>query len=187
MATAAASAVAGLAAGMLAPTLLTALTALCGLTGLTATTLPLGRATAATPAATAATATAMLAGCTLAMRVVGARDAWRRRVRGRGLRTRRGEIRISVMRCTACAATAARRAARAAATPSTATATATAPILGATTRILVGSVFTRLATFAARCMRALFDLELRRRQELDRALQQFLDVSQQRNFVRRHQ
>jgi len=54
---------------------------------------------------------------------------------------------------------------------------------GAPARILVRLVLTRLATFGARRVGPFLDLELRRGRELDAALQQLLDIAQQRHFI----
>lgn len=73
-------------------------------------------------------------------------------------------------------------------TTTTLAATARATALRATllipARILVRLVLTGLAAFRARRVRTFLDLELRRRRELDRALQQLLDVLEQRHFIR---
>ena len=73
--------------------------------------------------------------------------------------------------------------------PATALATAALAAAGATmlrttTGILVRLVFARLAAFRAGRVRALRDLEFGRRGELDRALEQLLDVLEQRHFIR---
>lgn len=78
----------------------------------------------------------------------------------------------------------ARPVAAAAASLSTlATLTRTA-MFGAPPWILVRLVFTGFAAFRARYVRTLADLEFRRRREFDRALEQLLDVPQQRHLVR---
>lgn len=65
-----------------------------------------------------------------------------------------------------------------------ATTAATAAMFGTATRILVRRILAALAALRARRMGAFFDFERRRRQELDCTLQQLLDVTQQRDFVR---
>ena len=56
------------------------------------------------------------------------------------------------------------------------------------TRILVRLIFARLSgAFAANRMRAFFDLELRRFDEIDLALEQLLDIAQVAHLVRRDQ
>jgi len=62
--------------------------------------------------------------------------------------------------------------------------TARAAMLGLPARILVGLVLTRLAALGPRHVRPFLDLELRRRRELDGALEQLLDVLEQRCLVR---
>ena len=69
----------------------------------------------------------------------------------------------------------------------TAATATTAAMLGPSARILVWCVLTGLATFGARRVRAFLHLELRRGRELHRALEQLLDVPEQRHLVGRYQ
>lgn len=110
--------------------------------------------------------------CVRARRVVG------RRVREVGIRVVVGAARLRARRMAATSA--------ATAAPVTAaTTTVRAAMLGPAARILVRGVLARLAAFRARRVRPFLDLELRRRREFDRALQQLLDVPQQRDFIGR--
>ncbi len=71
-------------------------------------------------------------------------------------------------------------------TPSPALTSATVPaatMLGAASRILVRLILARFGALGARRVSALGDLELRRHRELNGALQQLLDVTQQRRLV----